>query len=91
MDKFDIIFDKASSLGCKIKRDVPMNKYTTFKIGGNARLFCEVENKTQLSTLITACAENDTIRNLPFPVDPEKVYNAMLAADQYGKIALGRC
>ena len=38
-----------------------------------------------------ACAENDTIRNLPFPVDPEKVYNAMLAADQYGKIALGRC
>lgn len=59
MDKFDIIYDKASSLGCKIKRDAPMNKYTTFKIGGNARLFCEVENKTQLSTLITSCAEND--------------------------------
>ena len=38
-----------------------------------------------------ACAENDTIRNLPFPVDPEKVYNAMLAADQYGKLALGKC
>ena len=38
-----------------------------------------------------ACAEKDTIRNLPFPVDPEKVYNAMLAADQYGKLALGKC
>ena len=37
-----------------------------------------------------ACAENDTIGNLPFPVDAEKVYNAMLAADRFGRIALGK-
>lgn len=59
MDKFSRIFETASSLGCKISRDVPMNKYTTFKIGGNARIFAVVENKVQLSGLIKACAEND--------------------------------
>lgn len=59
MDKFDLIFDKAKSLDCSIKRDVPMNKYTTFKIGGNAKLFAEVETKAQLSALIVACNEND--------------------------------
>jgi len=35
-----------------------------------------------------ACAEGDTIHNLPFEVTPEKVYNAMLAADAYGHAAL---
>jgi glycerol dehydrogenase len=32
-----------------------------------------------------ACAPNDTIHNMPFSVDPEMVYNAMLAADAYGR------
>ena len=35
-----------------------------------------------------ACADNDTIHNLPFEVTPEKVYQALLAADMYGRIAL---
>lgn len=39
---------------------------------------------------VAACAENDTIHNLPFEVDPEKVYNAMLAADRFGRLTLGK-
>lgn len=35
-----------------------------------------------------ACAENDTLGNMPFTVTPEKVAAAMLAADAYGRAAL---
>ena len=31
-----------------------------------------------------ACAETDTMGHLPFPVSPEKVYDAILAADEIG-------
>lgn len=36
-----------------------------------------------------ACAENDTLHNMPMEVNPEVVYNAILAADAYGRAALG--
>lgn len=35
-----------------------------------------------------ACADNDTLHNMPFEVTLEKVANAMLAADAYGRAAL---
>ena len=35
-----------------------------------------------------ACAVNDTMHNLPFQVDAERVYNAILVADSYGRAAL---
>lgn len=35
-----------------------------------------------------ACAENDTLHNMPLEVTPEIVYNAILAADAYGRAAL---
>ncbi len=35
-----------------------------------------------------ACAPTDTLGNMPFEVTPEKVANAMLAADAYGREAL---
>lgn len=35
-----------------------------------------------------ACADNDTLHNMPFEVTPGKVANAMLAADAYGRAAL---
>jgi len=37
-----------------------------------------------------ACAENDTMGNLPFAVTPENVYHAMLAADAFGRKALNK-
>jgi len=36
-----------------------------------------------------ACAENETIYNMPCEISPEIVYNAMLAADAYGKFVKG--
>ena len=35
-----------------------------------------------------ACADNDTLHNMPFEVTPEKVAHAMLAADALGQKAL---
>lgn len=35
-----------------------------------------------------ACADNDTLHNMPFSVTPEKVADAILAADAYGRAAL---
>ena len=37
----------------------------------------------------TACAENDTLHNMPFEVTPETVFAAIKAADAYGKYYLG--
>ena len=36
-----------------------------------------------------ACAENETIYNMPCEISPEIVYNAILAADAYGKLVKG--
>ena len=44
------------------------------------------ERVLEVATL--ACAENDTLHNMPFEVTPEKVANALLAADAYGRAAL---
>ncbi|MBQ9565190.1 MAG: glycerol dehydrogenase [Synergistaceae bacterium] len=41
-----------------------------------------------LSVAKAACAENDTLRNLPFEVTPEQVADAIFAADAYGRKAL---
>lgn len=35
-------------------------------------------------------AENDTLRNMPFEVNPEMVYHAILAADAFGRAALNQ-
>lgn len=43
-----------------------------------------------LPAAAAACADNDTMCNLPFEVTPEQVYHAMLAADRFGRKALGR-
>ena len=36
-----------------------------------------------------ACAETDTLHNMPFEVTPEKVYAAIMAADAYGRYFKG--
>ena len=37
-----------------------------------------------------ACAESDTLHNMPFEVTVESTYNAILAADAYGHRFLGK-
>lgn len=36
-----------------------------------------------------ACADGDTLHNMPFPVTPESVYAAILVADELGKLYSG--
>lgn len=49
----------------------------------------EVTPEKIMAVAEAACAENDTLHNLPFEVTPEKVAAAILAADSYGKYYLG--
>lgn len=42
----------------EISFDEPMNKHTSFKIGGKADIYCEVKTKKALSELIALCKEN---------------------------------
>lgn len=57
MDKFQKLFKHCNELGIKAKYDVPLSSLTTFKIGGNCRLFAEAENSSQVSKLIKLCNE----------------------------------
>ncbi len=58
---FDKICDFALSLGCKVESDVPMSEYTTFKIGGNARLMITPLSDEALAAVIKAC-KNEGIK-----------------------------
>ncbi len=59
MNNFENIFKKFQNIGCKVEKDVPMSLHTTFKIGGNASVFAEVETKNQLSQIVKICKEYD--------------------------------
>ena len=50
-----------------------------------------IENATDekiMAVATAACAENDTLHNLPFEVTPETVFAAIKAADAYGRYYL---
>ncbi|RZT00595.1 glycerol 2-dehydrogenase (NAD+) [Cuneatibacter caecimuris] len=49
----------------------------------------EVTNDKIMAVAKAACAENDTLHNMPFEVTPESVCAAILAADAYGRYFLG--
>jgi len=46
-------------IGLEVKEQVPLNKYTTFKIGGPAKFFVEVKNKADLHKAVQAAVELD--------------------------------
>lgn len=52
---FDSIYALAQSLGCKAEYDVPMCDYTTFKIGGKARLMITPSTDESLAEIISKC------------------------------------
>lgn len=52
---FDKVYELASSLGCKAEWDVPMCDYTTFKIGGKARLMITPSSDESLAEIIRKC------------------------------------
>ena len=59
MNKSDIVFNLAEILGCEARKDEPMSKPTTFKIGGNADVYIKVNNLSKLSTILKECANSE--------------------------------
>lgn len=49
----------------------------------------EVTDEKLMKVAEAACAENDTLHNMPFEVNPQKVCAAIKAADAYGRYLLG--
>ncbi len=56
---FDKIFEYAAGIGCKAERDVPMSKYTTFRIGGNASVMLTPLNDEQLISIVKECKKEN--------------------------------
>lgn len=56
---FDKIYDYAKSIGCHAQCDVPMSKYTTFRIGGNAAVMLTPTTDEQLASIIKKCKEEN--------------------------------
>ena len=52
---FEKIYNYAIDNGCKAEYDVPMSSYTTFRIGGNARLMVTPESDEALADIIKLC------------------------------------
>ena len=48
----------------------------------------KVTDEQLMEVATTACAENDTLHNMPFEVTPETVFAAIKAADAYGRYYL---
>ena len=59
MDRSDIIYNLAEILGCEARKDEPLSRHTTFKIGGNADTYVKVTSASKLSTIIKECKESD--------------------------------
>lgn len=59
MDKYQKLFNICKELGIKARFDVPLSSLTTFRIGGNARLYAEAENSSHVSTLVKECRANE--------------------------------
>ena len=59
MNKSEIIFNLADILGCEARRNEPMSKHTSFKIGGNADAYIKVNNLSKLSAILKECQTSD--------------------------------
>lgn len=46
-------------MNIKIQENIPLSRYTTFKIGGPARFFCEVKNAGELIEAVQYAKENN--------------------------------
>lgn len=55
MKKTDVIYNLAEILGCDARKDEPMSKHTTFKIGGSADTYIKVANPSKLCAIIKEC------------------------------------
>lgn len=56
---FDKIYDYANNIGCRTEKNVPMSRYTTFHIGGDAAVMITPQNDEQLSAVIAECKKEN--------------------------------
>lgn len=94
MEKSDVIYDLAKILNCDSRKDEPMRKHTTFKIGGNADTYIKVSKLSRLSTIIKEC-NNSKCKYMIIGngsnilVDDEGYYGTMIRLDgDFRKISL---
>ena len=59
MDRTDIVYNLAEILNCDARKYEPLNKHTTFKIGGVADTYVKVTSLSKLSAIIRECRESD--------------------------------
>lgn len=59
MNKSETILNLAEILGCEARKNEPMSKHTSFKIGGNAEVYIKVNNLSKLSTILKECQASD--------------------------------
>ena len=59
MDKSDIIYNLAKTLGCEVLKNEPMSKHTSFKIGGTADTYVKVDTLSKLSAILKECKQSD--------------------------------
>ena len=59
MNNTEAIYNLAKILGCDARRNEPMKKHTTFKIGGNADTYIKVKTLSKLSTILRECKDSD--------------------------------
>lgn len=86
MNQLEQLAITAKDLGCKVCRDEPMSRHTTFKIGGPADLFITVYSRDAIQKLYRAAHELDV------PLLPIGNGSNMLVSDsgiRGGVIALG--
>ena len=55
MNRTDAIYDLAKILNCDARKDEPMNRHTTFKIGGTADIYVKVKTLSKLSAILKEC------------------------------------
>ena len=59
MARTEIVYNLAQVLNCEALKDEPMNKHTSFKIGGNADTYVKVDSLSTLGTIIRECVDSD--------------------------------
>ena len=59
MNRIEMLGRKALAFGCGVAYEEPMNRHTTFKIGGPAELFVTAHNAAMLSDFLREAKELD--------------------------------
>ncbi|MER2079952.1 MAG: UDP-N-acetylmuramate dehydrogenase [Ruminococcus sp.] len=59
MDRSDIIYNLASILDCEARKNEPLSKHTTFRIGGTADTYIKVTTLSKLSAILKECRDSD--------------------------------